>query len=239
MDIKIRCPHCETKLIVGDDLVGQSVLCEECDKQFTVEKPAAAGKSGETRRRERDDRDDDRPRSRRRDEDAEEEKPRSKRPADDFDDEDRPVRRKPKRSSSNLAPMIFGSLLVLMTLLVGVGLFFAFGFGTRTGGGGGGGGGAVPAGGKFRLANPQPFGNNGFTVQVETVDGRPPAGRFQVTWQSPDGMSKGSATLVMAGSRVTFTNPGWGGFGGRPAFNIWIDYEPATGTKLSNVVTLY
>jgi predicted Zn finger-like uncharacterized protein len=135
MDINISCPHCKTKLIVEDDLIGELVACDECNQQFTVKKPADLGgrrakppsrqkpeepsgphKSAPTRTEDQPGSDDP-------------STPRSERA--EYEDEDyRPVRRRPKQSSSNLAPIVFGSLLVTMTLMVGVGLFYAFGFGT-------------------------------------------------------------------------------------------------------------
>ncbi len=213
MDIKIRCPNCETKLVVVDDLVGQSVLCEECDKTFIVEAPRTAalpaGKPRKSARREADD-----------DGDTEYE----------FDD-DRPIRRKPRAKPNALVPMIFGGSLVLAILLVAVGLFFAFGFdfpGAST---------PVPTGGKFRLSNPRWQANRGFSVDVETVDGRPVAGNYRLAWRSTDERSSGHATLANRGARYTETiaSP-------RPlnqTFQIWIESDPPlVGTKLSNVATL-
>lgn len=211
MDIKIRCPNCRTKLIVEDDLVGQSVLCEECDKPFTVEapRPTVASERGE---------------------------PRKSRDADDTDfeyefDDDRPIRRKPRAKPNALAPMIFGGSLVLAIVLVAVGLFFAFGFdfpGSST---------SVPAGGKFRLSNPRWIPNRGFSVDIETVDGQPAAGRYRLAWRSTDERSSGNSTLGNRGSRYTemISIP-------RPlnqSFQIWVENDPpVAGTKLSNIAIL-
>lgn len=111
MDIPIRCPHCETKLVVEDDLIGQSVLCEECDKPFTVEAPLANSKPDENRRKH--------PRGGGADSDA----------YFDYEfDDNRPIRRRPRAKPNALVPMIFGGLLALAVALAAVALFFAFGF---------------------------------------------------------------------------------------------------------------
>lgn len=212
MDIKISCPHCETKLVVEDELVGQSVLCEECDKMFTVEAPRPVSPLSVARRKPRVEDDDDR--------DAEYE----------FDD-DRPIRRKPRAKPNALVPMIFGGSLVFVVLLIAVGLFFAFGFdstGTSTT--------PVPVGGKFRLSNPGWVQNQGFAVDIDTVDGRPPMGGYRVVWKSTDGRSSGHATLQMLASH--HTNIVHFPRGMNQTYEIWVENEPSNGVKVSNVVTL-
>lgn len=235
MDIKIRCPHCETKLIVDDDLVGKAVLCEDCNKQFTVEQPAAAtaSKSGERPKLRERDREEERPRRRRDDDDDDRERSR-----DDYDDEDdaRPVRRKPKRSSSSLAPMIFGSLLVVMTLLVGVGLYFAFGFGAsrttdpRFPGG-------VPAAGqRFRISAAD-WQNNGFNVTVETANGQRDMSAVRLAFRSDDGISGSHAFSMAFNHRSTFfvNRPGFG----RSRTTLWVETNDfGGGAPLSNTFTL-
>ncbi|QEL14547.1 zinc ribbon domain-containing protein [Limnoglobus roseus] len=242
MDIKIRCPHCETKLVVGDELVGQAVLCEDCNKQFTVEQPAgSSGKSSSGERPrdrgERDDRGEERPRSRRRDDDD------HGRSRDDFDDEDdRPIRRKPKRSSSHVAPLIFGSLLILMTLGVGVGMYFTFGFGTSSSRDGfgvpnnRGGMVGVPAvgGSRYRLSDAQWIAGNTFAVTVATENGRTDPTLVRLVYRSLDGTGNYAFSMPL-GPRQPITVPKIGG--GRTPTTMWV--EPITGgAPLSNMITL-
>ncbi len=239
MDIKIRCPHCETKLIVGDELVGQAVLCEDCNTQFTVEQPASAtkstSKSGEKPR----------VRTRERHADDEVERPRSRRSPADFDDEDdRPIRRKPKRSSSRLAPVIFGSLLVVMTLGVGVGLYFAFGFGTSTNRNAGmpnpnpvNFGGVPVAGNRFKLSDARWLGGNTFMVTIESTTGRPDATPARLVYRTPDGLSNALPFSMAFTGRQSLTVPKLGG--ARGPTTIWVEQSGfGAGPTLSNTLTL-
>jgi predicted Zn finger-like uncharacterized protein len=212
MDIRIRCPNCETKLVVDDELVGQSVRCEECQKPFAVETPATA-EPRRRRPRPHDDTSDDGT-------------------IDDYEfDDGRPIRRKPRVKPNALAPIVFGASLVVVMLLVAVGFFFAFGFGLP------GASTPVPAGAKFRLSNAGWIPNQGFAVDVETVDGRPPVGGHRIVWRTTDGRGFGHSTLRMLGSQQTHIVSAQ-----RPvnrSFEIWIEDEPPTGgAKLSNVVLL-
>lgn len=212
MDIKIRCPNCETKLVVEDDLLGQSVLCEECDRPFTVEAPPAIARTDSPRRAKRDFDDDF--------EDREYE----------FDD-GRPIRRKPRAKPNTLVPIVFGSSILLATALMAVGLIYAFGFtpGSNST--------PVPPGAKFRLSNVGWLPNHGFAVDVETVDGGPPPRGFRIAWRTLDGRGFGNMTLPTNGTPQTVVVPTVRG--PNQSFTIWIENEPpVNGVKQSNVVTL-
>ena len=88
-----------------------------------------------------------------------------------------------------------------------------------------------------RISNARWLPNRGFSIDVETVDGRPPTGGHRVVWKSSDGRSSGHATLVMPASRHAHAVP-------MPlepgrVIEIWIETEPPqNGQKLANVVTL-
>jgi predicted Zn finger-like uncharacterized protein len=215
MDIRIRCPHCDSKLVVDDDLIGQSVRCEECQRPFAVEMPEAPAASAPRRRRPRADDDDPDERS-----------------IDDYEfDDDRPIRRKPRVKPNALAPVVFGASLVLVMLLVSIGFFFAFGFGLPVGST------PVPPGAKFRLSNAGWIPNQGLAIDIETVDGRPPAGGHRIVWRTTDGSGNGHSTLRMPGSHRTHIVP-MPRLANR-AIEIWIEDEPPTGgAKTSNVILL-
>ncbi len=221
MDIRIRCPHCETKLVVGDDLLGQSVRCEECGQAFPVEAPVAARSEERTTT----------PAPRRRREPVESDDGDDDRTIDGYAfDDDRPIRRRPRAKPNALAPLVFGASLAVTMLLVAVGLFFAFGFAPSSNST------PLPAGAKFRLSNAGWIPNQGFAVDAETLDGRPPSGGYRICWRTPDGSGFGNSTLRMQASRqthivATIRPP-------NQSFEIWIEDEPPTGAKASNVVLL-
>jgi predicted Zn finger-like uncharacterized protein len=231
MDIRIRCPNCRTKLIVGDDLLGQSVRCEECGTAFAVEDPANAPDPPAAT-----DPPAKRP-SRRSTESARE---RTRESAEDDDewtidgyefDDGRPIRQKPRTKPNALVPFVFGGALATAMLLVAVGLFFAFGFGFGFDGSGTA---ALPPGAKFRITSANWVANHGFLVEVETASGGlPPPGRFRVAWRSTDGTASGTSTLTMKAPFTSQVIPA-----PQPrnrTIAIWIEPEPpAGGGKVSN-----
>ena len=135
--------------------------------------------------------------------------------------------------------MIFGSLLVLMTLLVGVGLFYAFGFGTSTGTAGPNGRPSAPGGMRIQLSNPQWIGPGpSFTVNLETTSRRPDPTVYTLRYRSADGSVTGSSTIVQLQfqSRTT-VNVNHGGFGRQP-ITIWIEDSRVPGQTVSNTIPL-
>lgn len=223
MDIRIRCPFCETKLVVGDELLGHSVRCEECGDSFTVENstnPPSSAPSVEP------------PRPRRR---RESELPRD---VDDDDrtidgyafDDDRPIRHKVRVKPNAIAPIVFGAALMLTMLLVSVGLFFVFGFGWSAGST------PLPPGAKFRISNAGWIPNQGFTIDVETADGRPPTGGHRICWRTTDGRGSGHSTMRMLASQQTHIVAA--PRARNQSYEIWIENEPSTGAKVSNVFLL-
>ena len=235
MDIRIRCPECRTKLVVDDELLGQSVRCEECGTAFTVEEPAATSLTDSARSADTDSRPtqtlpavSDRS-ERVRDRELFDED----RTIDGYEfDDGRPIRRKPRIQPNALVPLVFGSALALAMLLVAVGLFFAFGFGLPASST------PLPPGAKFRIISASWVANRGFMVEVETVAGaQPPPGRYRIAWRSTDGTSSGHSTLNIFRSSATQIIPAL-----QPrnrTFTIWIESEPPdTAGKVSNEVVL-
>src|SRR5436305_2057173 len=121
MPAKVVCPSCHMSLNAPDDLLGQTVKCEECGQTFTARAPARprpepAGPGREKsrfRRRPDDDEDaDDRPRP-------------SRRTSRYEDDEDDRPRRRVKKKGSNALPFILagGGLVLFVLLAAGVGLY--------------------------------------------------------------------------------------------------------------------
>jgi predicted Zn finger-like uncharacterized protein len=138
----VNCPHCEKKLRVPDNLIGQPVKCPTCGKTFTATAASAAAPPPEEkpaprpaarrppaeeeqvedvprRRRPADaDEEEERPRRRPRAEDEEEDeddRPRRRRPREDEDDEeedDRPRRRKRRRYAPHR-----GVLILILAIL--------------------------------------------------------------------------------------------------------------------------
>jgi hypothetical protein len=108
MPVKVICPKCETSLNAPEDLLGQTVKCEECGSTFTARAPARSrAESDEPSRSKYPSRRDD-------DED------------EDDDDDRRPRRRSVRKKGSSPVPYILagGGLVFFVLLIVGLGLYF-------------------------------------------------------------------------------------------------------------------
>jgi hypothetical protein len=125
--METRCPHCERKLNVPENLNGKKVRCPGCKDAFVVdldgdEAPAEAAVTTKPRRPTPPppaEVDDDRPRRRRREDDEDDyDEPRAEDESGDEeeDDEDRPRRRKRKRSRGRqaAASAVMGPAIALM-----------------------------------------------------------------------------------------------------------------------------
>jgi predicted Zn finger-like uncharacterized protein len=133
----ISCPHCQKKLRVPENLLGQPVKCPTCSQVFTADPKAASGEpppeparpTAVSRRREEDDEDAPRPRRSRvaAEEDEEDDRPRRRRPRyeedEDDEDDDRAYRRRRRRDYvPHRGPLIltFGILsLVILPIVFG------------------------------------------------------------------------------------------------------------------------
>jgi uncharacterized protein YbaR (Trm112 family) len=40
VDVTVRCPHCDMKLVVDETDLGRRVVCDDCDRAFTPEQSA-------------------------------------------------------------------------------------------------------------------------------------------------------------------------------------------------------
>ena len=250
MSVKLRCPQCNTTLTAPDDILGQTVRCEECDGTFTAktssrrpqvvdedDAPRRPSKSN-SRRLANDDDDDD----------------------DDDDEFDRPrKKRKPKKNSTNAAPFIFGGLLIGFFAIIVVVLGYYFIRSPKA---------AQPqmainipappmmpnnfaplpnnavapvqpqapnAGEKVRISNARWGGGGGFgggfpgqgdfTIEYEFLQGRPIGGRYKVYCKHNDGSSSEAEMHGIIDQRGTLTIKSFGGGFGRPrqqGMEIWI-----------------
>lgn len=225
MTVKVVCPSCHIALDAPENILGQTVKCEECGSTFTARASARPKNRDEdrptrSRSRIRDDDDDDRPRrsSRRRDDDDDD---------DDFDTP-RPKRRNTKKKGASPLPYILAGGFLLLFILVagGVGAYLVFGssstqtnqppvannnnamgFAPMPGGNAKNpnqqpprGVGNAPAVGimKFTLSNPRWSGGfSNFEVSYQTQGGQRPIGVYSLKWKYNDGTT-GSANLHMS-----------------------------------------
>lgn len=124
MSVKVVCPSCHISLDAPNDLLGETVKCEECGTTFTARAPARPrSESAEPARASK-------ARSRRIDDDDEDDDHRPRRSSRrDDDDDDRPRRRSSKKKGNSALPFLLagGGLVFFVLLVGGVGLYFLFG----------------------------------------------------------------------------------------------------------------
>lgn len=267
MPAKVVCPTCHISLNAPDDLLGQSVRCEECGTTFTARAPA------KSRRRDDEDDDDRRPR-----------RSKSSSRFEDDDADDRPRRRPRKKAAgSGALPFVLagGGLVLFVLIGVGVGLYFVFAGSKKPDGqpfqpaanNNPGGfaplpaaaplpndpppvapaappapGNQPPAAGaqKVTLSNPRWSGGfSDFQVDYQINGGGRLIGLYRLKWKHADG-SGGDATLTMGpfeGGNGTWKIRVIGamGRGRRGGMEIWVEEGGGgfiPGTKVSNSVTL-
>ena len=117
MPISMRCPGCQTRFELADDLDGKRIKCKSCGDIFRVAAPAPARKDDE----------DDRPRSRQRDEDDGRPPSSSRRP---YPDDDRPRSRQrdeddDRPRKKRIHPLLIAGPLALFGL-IGVAVLVIF-----------------------------------------------------------------------------------------------------------------
>lgn len=122
------CPKCGTRLSVASADVGRDVECPYCQSVFRAKAPGSGRpllSPSKRPRREPDDAEDDRPRSRRRpiDDDEDDDRPSRRRRRDDDDDYDRP-RRSRRRYSDVESKRVTAGILALLLGSFGVHKFY-------------------------------------------------------------------------------------------------------------------